>query len=314
MTVKEVFELRKQGKIEEAYDAIRPMYAVHKGKYTTLCMFWTASDILKKRLTEKKTAEAEKIFQALLRVWPNVEDKDGKAHSAILHAALRLSQESKTFSMLGFVQELQVETLTNDDWKAGKTDPSPSTNEKPHPLPSTAQRLLTCCFHEIQRQPSLDNALKVMPLLQEAVRRNPRSKHNLRYMAVIYKIMGERQKAIDIYRQLLTRHRDSFLFAELAELTADEGPKAALLCRAIVNQRQEKFNTGYRQALAILLLEKDKRRAAYELQKCLAVRKALGYPVSNELRRLQDRLAGVSASSDAEQRTFYQKMMEKFPL
>ena len=122
MTVKEVFELRKQGKIEEAYDAIRPMYAVHKGKYTTLCMFWTASDILKKRLTEKKTAEAEKIFQALLRVWPNVEDKDGKAHSAILHAALRLSQESKTFSMLGFVQELQVETLTNDDWKAGKTD------------------------------------------------------------------------------------------------------------------------------------------------------------------------------------------------
>ena len=62
MTVKEVFELRKQGKIEEAYDAIRPMYAVHKGKYTTLCMFWTASDILKKRLTEKKTAEAEKIF------------------------------------------------------------------------------------------------------------------------------------------------------------------------------------------------------------------------------------------------------------
>ena len=126
--------------------------------------------------------------------------------------------------------------------------------------------------------------------------------------------MGERQKAIDIYRQLLARHRDSFLFAELAELTADEGPKAALLCRAIVNQRQEKFNTGYRQALAILLLEKDKRRAAYELQKCLAVRKALGYPVSNELRRLHDRLAGVSACSDAEQRTFYQKMMEKFPL
>lgn len=45
MTVKEVFDLRKQGKIEEAYEAIRPMYAVHQGKYTTLCMFWTASDI-----------------------------------------------------------------------------------------------------------------------------------------------------------------------------------------------------------------------------------------------------------------------------
>lgn len=30
MTVKEVFDLRKQGKIEEAYETIRPMYAVHQ--------------------------------------------------------------------------------------------------------------------------------------------------------------------------------------------------------------------------------------------------------------------------------------------
>lgn len=246
MTVKDIFELRKQGKIEEAYEAIRPMYATHKGKYTTICMFWTASDILKKRLSEKKMAEAENIFKALLRVWPNVEDKDGKAHSAMMLHAVRLSQESKTFSMLGFIQDIQVEQLTDDDWKAGMTSPSAATNEKTHPVPSTAQRMLTCCFHEIQRQPTLDNALVVMPLLQEAIRRNPRNKHFLRYMAVIYKIMGERQKAADIYRQLLTRYRDSFLFAELSELTMEEGPKAALLCRAIVNQRQEQFNSGYR--------------------------------------------------------------------
>ncbi len=60
MTVKEVFDLRKEGKLEEAYAAIRPMYAVHQGKYTTLCMFWTASDILKNRLQEKRTGDAEK--------------------------------------------------------------------------------------------------------------------------------------------------------------------------------------------------------------------------------------------------------------
>ena len=63
MTVKEVFELRKQGKIEEAYETIRPMYAVHQGKYTTLCMFWTASDILKKRVKEQRLDEAEKILE-----------------------------------------------------------------------------------------------------------------------------------------------------------------------------------------------------------------------------------------------------------
>lgn len=73
MTVKEVFDLRKQGKIEEAYDAIRPMYRVHKGRYTTLCMFWVASDIFKKRMDEGRTEEARKIFEALKRMQPRVD-------------------------------------------------------------------------------------------------------------------------------------------------------------------------------------------------------------------------------------------------
>lgn len=74
MTVKDIFDLRKQGKIEEAYDAIRPMYAQHKGRYTTLCMFWTAADVFKLRLEQGRTDEAEKIYRALLRLQPRVED------------------------------------------------------------------------------------------------------------------------------------------------------------------------------------------------------------------------------------------------
>ena len=53
MTVQDIFALRKQGKIEEAYEAIRPIYREHKGRFTTLCMFWTASDALKLRLEHR---------------------------------------------------------------------------------------------------------------------------------------------------------------------------------------------------------------------------------------------------------------------
>ena len=73
MTVKEIFELRKQGRIEEAYDAIRPMYAAHRGRYTTLCMFWTAADVFKLRLDQNRYDEAEKILEALRRMLPRVE-------------------------------------------------------------------------------------------------------------------------------------------------------------------------------------------------------------------------------------------------
>ena len=38
LKVKDIFALRKQGKIEEAYEAIRPIYKEHKGRFTTLCM------------------------------------------------------------------------------------------------------------------------------------------------------------------------------------------------------------------------------------------------------------------------------------
>ena len=46
MTVKEVFELRKQGKIEEAYEAIRPMYAVHQCKYTSLSRMFNSYELV----------------------------------------------------------------------------------------------------------------------------------------------------------------------------------------------------------------------------------------------------------------------------
>jgi len=50
---------------------------------------------------------------------------------------------------------------------------------------------LARAFSELEDNPTVDNALKVMPLLQESVRRQPGNKDNKRYMDVIYRIMGE---------------------------------------------------------------------------------------------------------------------------
>ncbi len=310
MTVKDVFELRKQGRIEEAYEAIRPMYAVHKGKYTTLCMFWTASDILKKRIDEKRTDEALKIFEALQRVLPNIEDADGKAHSAIVRGALRLKKAVPTFSILDFLERYSVDQLTDDDWKA--VDPKPGTGQ--HPLPSAAQRMLTFAFHEIQMNGDAEHALKVMPLLHEAIRRNPQHVANQRYMAVIYYILGERDKAKNIYRNLLTRRHESYLYAELARLTDEPGPKAALLCHAIENQRQERFCTAYRFMLARLLFGQADKYAAHELKKCIDTRQALGFPVTREMLQMQQQLSNIEPASNIEQKDFYHRMEQKFPI
>ena len=92
MTVKDIFDLRKQGKIEEAYEAIRPMYAVHKGYYTSLCMYLTARDVLLLRLDQGRTVEAQKIYEALKRLIPSIEDKDGQVARFMEYAARRLEE------------------------------------------------------------------------------------------------------------------------------------------------------------------------------------------------------------------------------
>lgn len=92
MTIKEVFQLRKQGKIEEAYEAIKPIYARYRGKYTTMCMFWTARDIFNIRMSEGRVEEAGKIFEALKRVAVGMDDKDRHVTSFLQYAERRLGQ------------------------------------------------------------------------------------------------------------------------------------------------------------------------------------------------------------------------------
>ena len=77
MTAKEVFELRKQGHLEEAYEAARSLYATDKSPYTSLAMFWTAVDILRLKVSEGHLDEAERLFAALNRLVSTVPDKDG---------------------------------------------------------------------------------------------------------------------------------------------------------------------------------------------------------------------------------------------
>lgn len=100
MTVKEIFELRREGRIEEAYNAILPMYKVHHGKYTSLAMFWCAVDMMNLLLgkavdsTENSLAalaEAEKIYLSLQRLAPKIYDESGSCQQTVLNLAEALN-------------------------------------------------------------------------------------------------------------------------------------------------------------------------------------------------------------------------------
>ena len=317
MTVKEVFELRKQGRVEEAYEAIRPMYAVHQGHYTTICMFWCASDVLRLRIEQGRTDEALKIFRALVRLYPNMDDQKGRlGHLALLNHALSLSEKwPEQFSMIDFMENRGLESLDDADWKAGQVVPTPeevAQGKKPHPLPSTAAQLVSAVRRELEANPTPEQALRCMPLLQEALRHSRKNMHFLRLMALIYQITGETQKAVDIYRELLHRpHPQSYLYSELATLASRPENKLPLLAKALLLQREERFCTKLHIQLAGLLIGHNPSLAAYHLQESIRIRQAGGFHVSAQQQQLAKQLESVQPVSPAEARQQLQALAEQ---
>lgn len=144
MEVSDVLRLRKQGRIEEAYEAIKPMYAVHKGHYTTIAMFWVGVDMMRLRYQQRRLEEAYKIFRSLLRLYPTMDDKDLRGQSAMMRAALLVFGHHPDFSMLDFITEWGIDRLTDDDWTMGQSNG--------HPIQSIGMRVVGKVFCEVEAQ------------------------------------------------------------------------------------------------------------------------------------------------------------------
>ena len=299
MDVKDVFELRRQGRTEDAYAAILPLYAAHKGHYTTIAMFWVGVDMMRLRYQQRRLEEAYKIFKSLMRLYPTMKDTDLKGQSAMMRAAIQVFEHNNSFSILDFITHWDITRLTDDDWKG--------TQHEGFVTPSTGMRIVGKVFKEVAANPTVDMALRPTPILAEALKHSPYNRDNQRYKAIIYQIMGKKDKAINIYRHLISRSKKSTLFQELAALIDDERYKIALLCKAITLQRDEKFRQRLRFTLAELLFRQDKARARYELDKCLEARRQAGYTITWAMQNLAASLSEVNPVSDAAEKAFYRE-------
>ena len=299
MDVKDVFELRRQGRTEDAYAAILPLYAAHKGHYTTIAMFWVGVDMMRLRYQQRHLEEAYKIFKSLMRLYPTMKDTDLNGQSAMMRAAIQVFEHHNSFSMLDFITHWDITRLTEDDWKG--------TQHEGFVTPSTGMRIVGKVFKEVAANPTVDMALRAAPILAEALKHSPYNRDNQRYKAIIYQIMGKKDKAINIYRHLISRSKKSTLFQELAALIDDERYKIALLCKAITLQRDEKFRQRLRFTLAELLFRQDKARARYELDKCLEARRQAGFTITWAMQNLAASLSEVNPVSDADQKAYYRE-------
>lgn len=232
MEVKDIFDIRKEGRTEEAYRAICQIYAHHHGPHTNLCMFWCSSDMFKK---SAKTHDVEAMRQMLgnmVKIYPEIKDEKGEAARSIARAAVAMDKEVKDFNLIYFMP--WFDKLTDEDWK-------PYTVNN-HQVPSLGQQVVNHLMKDIQTR-DIDYINKVTDLFRQAMQKAPGYKLNLRHLAQLHIILGQSDKALQTYKKLLSRYKDSYLYAELAELVADDTQKMALYCQAILHQPREEFTT-----------------------------------------------------------------------
>lgn len=347
-TIQDIFELRKNGQFEQAYAAVLPMYRVHHGHYTTLCMFWTATDVMRLRIDAGRCREAEQIMASLRHLYPNLQDKDLSAARTLNRLALQLAtkeQEMKNagwqmkgdkaiddkanqdeaklawevelevmqFSLLDYMKDFGSQYMAEDDWQASEWNG--------HIVPSLGTKIASRIFHEVterewgtkadekENRERLEIALEY---IQTALAHAPKNKHLLRYQANLIYRLGDKESAVRQYRQLIEHSRESYLYSELAGMVEDVKERAALLAKAIMNQRTEVFAQKDRLTLAGLLKDMFPQNAKFELQQVVKLRDSLGQRMNRTIEGLQQELADIVPVTIADQREFYQRMMREF--
>lgn len=312
-TIQDIFEMRKNGQFEQAYENILPLYREHHGHYTTLCMFWTATDVMRIRMDNGKCAEAEQLFAAIRQLYPNLQDRNLIAARTLNRLALQLAtkeqelrkqpvvKEEMQFSLLDYMVDFGIHYLTEEDWQLSEYNG--------HLVPSFGMKIISRIFHEVSKPESSEKRLQdALDMVQMGLQHTPRNRHMLRYQAQLLFRCGAKQKAIELYRQLLSNGRESYLYSELASMIEDKQEQVALLSKAIVNQHMEVFAQKDRLTMAQLLKEYYPQHAAYELQQVVQLRDSLGQHMNRAILGLQKDLADITPVSHSAQVSFYKQL------
>lgn len=294
MEVKDIFNLRKEGKTAEAYQLISDRYAQHKGKYTTMCMFWCTDDMFKLAVGNGEWSKAKRFLYNMTLIYPATGETDERAVSCIVREAVEMDRHIEDFNLAYFMPYFCL--MGESDWLTTSIDG--------HPVPSLGQQVVNHLLKSIDKRDA-EYIENVAPLFQKAIQLAPNYKENLRHMAQMKVMLGKKDEAVEIYKRLLNHHHDAYLYAELAELTDDNNGKIALYAQAVLNQRRPKFASRYHLRLAELLQKRSPERAIYELGKYSEALKLNGKEESSAVKNMLKALSGTTPVSEKEETAFY---------
>lgn len=329
MTIKEITELRKSGKLQEATAAAEELFSNHPDKYSAGALFWCLFAAFKKqdeRQAKVTVTRMKDLFSAycaddkMLAGWliyatlriTRPDDvtarktllmnylnlglpRPSSLHSLILSEAIVVEKNTpRLFRIRDFVRLWGLDNLREEDWEQFKTDRGIT-------MPSTVEKLITVYAKELKTD-RVAAPEEFTALLDEAMKRYPNSQNLPHDKALVLMSLGDKDGAIDYYRKLLSRYPSKgYLWAELSELVDSPYTQIGMLVKA-VSSTDDTHNGNYRLALARLLMNKGLLpNAKNEIVKFAKTYQEQGWNLKPEFRELDALLASVAPSGDNSQ-------------
>ena len=201
--------------------------------------------------TQKHEGNPHQIVNEYASKFQNSQPSDN--HSKFLASVLwiyRADDDNENAQFIRFFDAWGINNLQDSDWKSDNSDYDP-----------VAIKVLNRVFAYLSKTRYRD-LNKYFALFQDAYIKKRLDFHLRRKYAILLIHRGEKNQAIEIYKQLLRQKQDFYLYSELAELVENIDAKMSLYSMALLRQRKDEFVGAIHLQMAQLFIEKGLLREA----------------------------------------------------
>ncbi len=277
--IKEIREADKMSKdptlVKNAYGTINDIYQngeLDGSLHTTFG--WIIYRYAKQML---ETGDIQAIKKALKTYISLSVERPSILHSCILRVAINLKQKHKTeFKFTNFFSLWGMGNLMEEDWVQGEKEDGTKFN-------STVEQAI-CKFAAELKDDNITSVPKEFTdILNKAIERYHKPLYS-HYKARILAASGHSDEALDLYRKLIAKMGQPYLWNDIAELLDDHKLRKAAICKYILAQNDKRYLGNTHLKLAeILIKEKQFAEALCELKTSSSIWKTNGFHVKPEL-------------------------------
>ena len=287
---------------EQAYNTVKAFYDAGQLDSSQLQDFgWIIYRYCKQIVGWYDSSKARAALATYLKL--DVE-RPSLLHSGILRLAIELEKNNKAnFKFTRFLEMWGFDNFSDDDWRQFRTDDGKT-------LPSVVQNAIYKYVAELK-----DDKITTVPdafvaLLDKAIERMPRVPMLQYQKARLLGIVGKRDEAFAILKELPAKIKQPFLWGDIADLAPTRELSIAALCKLITEQRNENFLGDARLRLAKLLIADGRyKEALREAETFYDARRAAGWKIDDDYVAVRSAIP-IDTKLIADNNALYKKQLE----